>query len=361
MGKALKIGLIGTGRIARRHLAAYVRFQEQVQLTAVCDIVEAAARDYAKKASVAAIYTDPAKMLKQADIDAVDICAIHDQNAALAIAAAEAGKHVLVEKPMATTMHDCHAVLEATSKAGVTFMVAQMLRYVPYSRAIWRLVQAGELGAVRAARGDALANGIQLMEQQSWYSDPKRSGGGAVISLAIHPIDLLRYFIGDVKRVIAVCSTTHPAFPKGIEDHASAILEFENGALAEVSADFAARRAPWVWNFLVVGNQGTIASFLPFREQFGQQRWDATVGSIRRSKEMKASSSEHVDFFPIEPDRMGLVGDDPYVNEIIHFAACCHDGTEPISSGRNNLGTIRTVLGIYESASTGKPIDLASH
>lgn len=136
MAKSLKVGLIGTGRMGRAHLPAYQQFPDKVKLTAVCDIREDAVRQYAKDAGVEAVYTDVGEMLKDADIDAVDICTIHDQHLPQVIAAAEAGKHVLVEKAMGRNLAECREMIAATDKAGVTFMVAQNLRYAPTSRAV---------------------------------------------------------------------------------------------------------------------------------------------------------------------------------------------------------------------------------
>ena len=103
MSRPLKVGLVGTGRIANRHMAPYLEYPDRVRLTAACDVVEPAVRDYAKRAGVDDVYLDLEEMLRKADIDAVDICTRHDLHAPQAIAAAQAGKHVLVEKAMANS------------------------------------------------------------------------------------------------------------------------------------------------------------------------------------------------------------------------------------------------------------------
>ena len=103
MSQPLKVGLVGTGGIANRHLTAYLEHPDRVQLTAVCDIDAPRATEYAAKAGVEAIYSDCEHMLREADIDAVDICTGHNLHAPQTIAAALAGKHVIVEKAMANT------------------------------------------------------------------------------------------------------------------------------------------------------------------------------------------------------------------------------------------------------------------
>src|SRR5215210_3232089 len=112
MSKVLRVGLIGAGRVAGAHLRAYEQCGARIRLAAVCDLCEEAARQRAEAARVDAVYTDPERMLREAAIDAVDICTVHDQHAPLAVLALDAGKHVLVEKPMACSPAECHAMLQ---------------------------------------------------------------------------------------------------------------------------------------------------------------------------------------------------------------------------------------------------------
>jgi UDP-N-acetyl-2-amino-2-deoxyglucuronate dehydrogenase len=100
MSGPLKVGLVGTGSIARAHLPAFQQFPDRVQLTAVCDIREEAAGRFAANAGNIPVYTDLASMLREADVDAVGICTVHDQHRHQVIAAAESGRHVLLEKPV---------------------------------------------------------------------------------------------------------------------------------------------------------------------------------------------------------------------------------------------------------------------
>ena len=364
MPKPLKVGLIGTGDISRAHLTAYAQFPEKVQLTAVCDIREDAVREFAREAKVDAIYLDYEKILKEADVDAVDICTIHDQHAPQVIAAAEAGKHILLEKPMGITMKECREMIAATDKAGVTFMIAQMRRYAPHHQAVRRVIQEGELGTIRAARCESMVNILQMVPPPHWCYDGKRAGGGVIIGATIHQLDLLRYFVGDVSRVTAIRRTVNPEFHNGAEDYVAATLEFENGAIGEVFADFATPRAPWVRHFMIIGDDGTVFSFTPpvGKELTLERPREAmvSISSRKRSPAEEGQADWMSGFVPLEPDPEGLPSEDPFANEILHFEECCREGKEPISSGRDNLGTMKVVLGIYESIRTGKAVDLAT-
>lgn len=370
MSRPLKIGLIGSGMIATAHMPAFQQFPEKVKMTAVCDIREDAARLYAQKVGADAVYTDVEKMLKEADIDAVDICTIHDQHASNVLAAAAAGKHILLEKPMGVNIQECREMLTATEEAGITFMIAQCLRYEPHNRKVNQMIQAGEFGEIWSVRSD---NFYQMVPPRSqvalqepspragtWYHDGKQAGGGALISQSTHHLDLFRYYIGDVKRVTAVSWADHPALINGAEESIGATLEFENGAIGHVLSSWATR-TPWNHCYWVLGELGSAVSrYMPGSK--GPQQY---MGPVDVSLP-KFDSTEEKDrykgpaFVPLDTSDTGLPTDQPFTNEILHFADCCRDGNEPISSGKDNLGTMKVVLGIYESAKTGEPLDLVS-
>ena len=364
MAEPLKVGLIGTGSISRMHLPGYQLAPDDVRLTAVCDIREAAAREFAAEAGVEAVFGDAEQLLEQSDVDAVDICTIHDQHAPLAIAAARAGKHVLLEKPMAVSLDECREILEATEEAGVTFMVAQQLRHVPSYVALRRRIQAGELGRIWSARCDtflsaAIEDGRQPIAPRSgwWGFDGKRGGGGVITMLSVHHLDLLRYLVGEVARVEARSWTGHPSFTNDAEDRAAATLEFVNGAVGQLTASFSSR-APWSFQLLLLGEQGSAWTPPPADgSPLMAHRAPAVIASAAQEDERGFRGAQS--FEPLETESLGLPTDDPYINEIQHFARCCEDGGEPISSGRDNIETMKIVFGIYESARSGAPIELA--
>lgn len=354
MSKPLKIGIIGAGGISGAHLPAYSQYPDRAQLVAVCDVREEAAHARATAAGVESIYTDPLKMIHKADLDAVDICTSHDQHAPLAIAAAEAGKHVLVEKPMACTLEECLAMLAAADRSGVTLMVAQCQRYDPTYRAAYSAIQAGELGAIRGVEIGARQNLSAFLQPGHWLFDGKQAGGGVVISVAVHKIDLARYLAGNVRSVQAVCKTTSPEWTNGAESYASAVLEFENGAVGNLFATYSAYRTPFGENVTIFGDSGAIHAI-----RMGEERGPAMIASDRRNAGGKGWQGQYEGFVQMEPEYGSLVGDNPFVNEILHLADCVRESKEPISSGRDNLETMKVIFGIYESARTGRSVDLA--
>ena len=357
MSNPLKVGLVGTGGISNRHITAYLEHPDRVQLTAVCDIDEPRAQEYAKRAGVEAVYTDFDKMLREADIDAVDNCTGHAQHAPLCIAAAEAGKHVIVEKAMALNVQECRDMIAAADKAGVTLMVAQHLRYSPDAAAVKRFIDEGKLGDILAVRTHHISRGGRG-GRGVWMADAKQ-GGGILQVQQVHHIDLLRYYVGNVKRVTGVCKTLQARMVNGAEDLVVANLEFENGAIGDVFGSWTTHLSPEGVSYMVFGSNGTIHSTPP-----GMPRDDSPTrhfGTIMFALNEEAGDRQRWQtppFEPIDTSSTDLPSANFFVNEILHFEECVRTGREPISSGRDNIETIKVIHGIFESSRTGKPVNL---
>ena len=240
MATPLKVGLVGTGGISNRHITAYLEHPDRVKLTAVCDLDETRAQEFARKAGVEAVYTDFDKMLREADIDAVDNCTFHPQHAPLSIASAEAGKHVIVEKPLEVTLKRCDRIIRACEHAGVTLSTIFPSRFHESSQLIKRAIDRGRFG--RLTMGDAYVKWFRTQEYYdsgAWRGTWKLDGGGALMNQAIHSVDLLTWLMGPVAQVSAYTSTlTHQRIE--VEDVATATLRFSNGALGVIEATTAA-------------------------------------------------------------------------------------------------------------------------
>lgn len=379
MSNPLKVGIVGAGGITRAHLPAYLERRDQVQLNAVCDLVEPLAQELAQKAGIDAVYLDIQDMLRDADIEAVDICTTHNSHAPLAIAAAEAGKHVIVEKPMAISVQECRDMIAAADKAGTTLMVAQHLRYAPEARAAKRLLDEGKLGTIEAVRTELFGGGMRgrrrrRRQGERWMQDARRSGGGMMMSEQVHHIDLLRYYAGNVKRVNGVCKSLQEHMVHGAEDLVSATLEFESGAVGEVWAKGNAI-VPHGRTYTIFGDRGVFYASTPTREQREVEIGGATpfrhfghimVALNEDVPELDPSNPEdrrkmyfaEPPFKVLSTDDIDLPSPNYFINEILHFADCCRSGEQPLSSGADNIGTMKIIMGIYESSRTGAPVDL---
>ena len=380
MSEPLKVGLVGAGGIANSHLTAYLEHTDRVRVTAVCDIIEDAARAYARRVNADAVFTDLDAMLRDADIEAVDLCHRHDLHAPHAIAAAEAGKHVIVEKPMANSVQDCREMVKAADKAGVTLMVAQHLRYSREATAAKRLIDEGKLGRIEAVRTHMISGGYGRMDRRGhWMGDPKYAGGGVMMTTQVHHFDLLRYYVGDVKRVYGICRTLQPDKPAGAEDLVAATLEFANGAVGHAFAKSSLSREGR--SYCLMGSEGTLYAELAVESDetptphFGtlmvslktQEKEREYLSNVARMRQfIRGDVNRRNEFIrklepvfePLSTGGTDLRTANGFVNEILHFAQCCRTGEEPISSGRDNVNTMEVIMGIYQSSRTGMPVDL---
>ena len=364
MSTPLKVGLLGAGTHSNSHMPAYLGHPDRVKLTAVCDLDESRAQEYAKKAGAEAVYTDLDKMLREGDIDAVDNCTFHPQHAPLTVAAAEAGKHVIVCKPMATSVQECRDMIAAADKAGVTLMVAQDLRYSPEAVATKRFIDEGKLGDIRAVRTHLTGRGGG--GGRGWMQDAKE-GGGILQAEQVHHIDLLRYYVGNVKRLTGVYKSLSPRMVNGAEDLVIANFEFENGVLGDMFGSWSAFMSPVGRDYMVFGTNGTIHSTpagMPVPESPTRHFGTMMVG-LREEEQLDYRNERDLrrmtfpQFDPIDTSGTDLPTLNYFVNEILHFEECCRTGREPISSGRDNIETVKIIHGIFESSRTGKPVELA--
>jgi predicted dehydrogenase len=361
MKNPLKVGLIGTGSIAQVHGNAYKKFPEKVELTAVCDISEEAVKRFANSFKVKEIFTNPEELLEKADIDAVDICTTHDTHYQITLAAIEAGKHILLEKPMAIQLDHCKEMVKKADQAGLTFMIGQNLRFLPHSQTAQKLIRNGKIGDVWAVQSFDIMGSIPPSSKVKnppsnihWYFNGKRSGGGSLITLSIHSIDLFRFYIGDIEKVMAKTWTGNPYFSNNAEDRVIGNLYFNNGAIGYVMSSFTTI-SPWSHRYLIFGERGTITSDPPVGEM---NIWQFLAPVIISSDDRDAGLKNK--FVPLEPDMKGLSDKDPYINEILHFAECCQKGKIPISNAKDNLGTMKAIFGLYKSAQTEKMVHLNS-
>jgi UDP-N-acetyl-2-amino-2-deoxyglucuronate dehydrogenase len=228
----LKTGLIGCGKVAHIHAAALQRIPES-QFTAVCSANSERAGRFADQYGVKA-YTNVEQFARESGVQAVCICTPHPQHAEPALACARAGIHVLVEKPLASTLQDCDRILTAARETGVTVgTVCQRRFYAPAQR-IRAAIDAGKIG--RPILGSVTMYGWR--DQTYYASDPwrgtwKGEGGGVMVNQAPHQFDLLLWYMGEIDEVCGMWGNlNHPYIE--VEDTAVAVVRFKSGALGQI-------------------------------------------------------------------------------------------------------------------------------
>ncbi len=229
----IRTALIGCGKVGQIHAAA-LRDLPESDFVAVCDSDRGRAAAFAARYGVPHSYTDVSTMCRDAAVQAVCVCTPHPLHAAPVIAAAEAGAHALVEKPLAASLADCDAMLAAAHKAGTTLAVVSQRRlYEPVLR-MKAAIDAGKIG--RPVLG--VFSMFSWRDQAYYESDPWRGkwateGGGVLVNQSPHQLDLLRWFMGEIDEVSGYwANLNHPTIE--VEDTALAMIRFKNGGLGSI-------------------------------------------------------------------------------------------------------------------------------
>ncbi len=251
----LHFGIIGCGMISSAH-ADSVKSIPDAELTGVFDMSPDRCRAFAKSYGVKA-YDSVDALLSDTDIDAVCICTPSGFHAENALRVMEAGKHVLIEKPLALNTDDCDRLIEAAAKYGVKAGVMSQLRFAETTQILKSLVDNGDLGRIVTA--DILMKYYRSPEyfaESPWRGTWKHDGGGALMNQGIHGIDLLLYIMGKAKSVYGMARTLRHSIE--VEDTASAVVEFENGALGLIQGTTSV--SPGYPRVLTVsGTKGTVS------------------------------------------------------------------------------------------------------
>ncbi|MEG0767821.1 MAG: Gfo/Idh/MocA family oxidoreductase, partial [Clostridia bacterium] len=201
----LRIGVIGTGSISHVHLEGY-RKNPHVEIYALCDINDEALQRRAKEYGVTRLYHDCEEMLKLPELDAVSVCTWNVAHAPCAIAALNAGKHVLCEKPMAMNAAQAREMEEAAKRNGKLLMIGFVRRFGNDCAILKDLIEKDRFGELYYAKATYLR---RKGSPGGWFGDKARSGGGPLIDLGVHVIDLTRYLLGNPLPVSVYGATFH--------------------------------------------------------------------------------------------------------------------------------------------------------
>lgn len=242
----LTIGIIGCGKIAQvRHLPEYAE-NPDARIVGLYDLNEERARDLAKTYG-AKVYPTVEEMLADGQIDAVSVCTANNSHADVAVAALRAGKHVLCEKPMATTLEDCERMLEAARESGRYLMIDQNQRLAGAHRKARELIRAGAIGRVLTFRTAFRHGGPETWSvdpgQNTWFFDKSRAAMGALADLGVHKTDLIQYLIGQtvVETTAHLCTldkTFSDGSPITVDDNAFCLYRMSGGAVGTMTASW---------------------------------------------------------------------------------------------------------------------------
>ncbi len=352
--RKLRVGVIGTGNIARSHLNAY-KNNPDVEIYALCDIDPQHLEKAGKEYGVTRLYTDRAQMLALPELDAVSVCTWNSAHAVCTIDALNAGKNVICEKPMATNAEDALAMQRAAEKNGKLLMIGFVRRFGDDMALIRDFADKGYFGDFYYAKAQYLRrNG----NPGGWFGDKSRSGGGPLIDLGVHVIDFVRYAMGNPKATSVYGATYQKLFdrkniktPKAyvshsatdhdicdVEDLAVAMIRFDNGATLTIEASFSLNTAQDSGDLQLYGDKAGVIVGSPMRlfsEENGYMT-DVTLAGSRGFDFTKSFQAE--------------------IDDFVHSVRTGEPCRNPAEDG---VELMRILTAIYESAASGHEVTLA--
>ncbi|MGI6715618.1 MAG: Gfo/Idh/MocA family protein [Eubacteriales bacterium] len=354
MNKTVNVGIIGTGGIAGFHMAGY-KANPNAKVVAVCDIDYEKAKRFAAAHGVPNVYADYNEMLAKESLDAVSVCTWNAAHKAPTIAALNAGVNVICEKPMAMNQAEAEEMLEAAKKNNKLLMIGFVRRFGNDAAILKKFIDGGTMGDVYYAKATYLRrNGCP----GRWFGDKEYSGGGPLIDLGVHVMDLVRYLCHNPKPVsaygytydnlgynragggqtwVASDSTAVKEFKYNVEDFVGAVVRFDNGLTMFVEASF---------NLNVKKDVGSI-------ELFGTKSGAKIDPQIELFTDMNGML---VDVKPTGDTGLSFNG--LFENEIAHFIDCVQNGTPCRSPAEDGVVLMKMIDAIYESAKTGKLVEI---
>lgn len=344
--KEIRHGIIGCGTIAKWHAFAVNELKEKsaVRLAGCADFNPAHAKSFAAQYENVKAFESVEEMLNSDEIDSVSICTPSGLHAEQAIMAAKAGKHIVVEKPMAITTEQLNAIEDACEKYNVTLTSVCQMRFYPAFARTKKAVESGELG--KMVYGDAYMKFNRTREYYAsagWRGTWSMDGGGALMNQGIHGVDLLLYIMGDVKSVYARSSTLIHDIE--VEDTAVAMIEYESGAMGVIQGSTAVYPAyPKIFQFN--GERGSVhineSVFSEWKIEGEDVPSDVLLGPDPRIK---------AEF----PHNNPLGSHTP---QFADFFDAIRTGRKPMIDVKEGRRPVDLILAIYESSRTGKPIDM---
>lgn len=336
--KKLGIAVLGTGIIIRDFHMVCLQNHPKAEVVAAGNLHAESLERLARQYRIPKTYTDFAALAADPDIDAVVIGLPNYLHAPVTIQMLEAGKHVLCEKPMATTVAEAEQMIEAAQRTGRKLMIAHMWRFDREVLWLRDLVASGALGKIFKVKSHA----IWLYEgppPQSWFVQKRFAGGGALADMGIHSIDTLRYVLGGT-RPTKVFATAGAHFREiELEDTATLLLEFEGGIAGLIEAGW--------YHLYADGLEG-------YTQVYGTRGYARALPSELHTFVEGVWSVIH----PKMPSRKQQCDLPMYQAQMDHFLDCILEDREPSPSGVDGWWAMRVLEAAYRSAELGEAVTI---
>lgn len=340
-----KVAILGAGFITGIHMESYHRFVPQAEVVAVYARDIEKAKAFAEKYHIPQWYDDLDKIINDSGCEVVDICLPNFLHAKAALKAAAAGKHIIIEKPLAITLEEADAMIKACKQAGVKLMYAEELCFAPKYERVRHMVKEGAIGDIYMLKQSEKHSG----PHSDWFYDINLAGGGVLMDMGCHAIAWFRWMLNNAKvtSVYASMSTVLHKRRTKAEDNSVLIIEFENGVTA-VAENSWAKHGGMDDRSEVHGTGGVVYA-------------DLFMGNaaIAYSKNGYGYAMEKADTtlgwsFPVFEE----VFNQGYPHELQHFIDCVQQNKQPVVTGEDGRAVLEIIYAAYASAAQGKKIML---
>ncbi|MCG2624443.1 Gfo/Idh/MocA family oxidoreductase [Arthrobacter sp. I2-34] len=351
--RTLRVGVVGCGMISRNHLEAFAAL-DAVQVVGVCDVDPGRARATAAAWGVGNAVGSVSALL-DLELDIISVCTPHPTHEAVVLEAAGAGVHVLCEKPIAIDLASAERMVAACDAAGVKLGVLFQRRFWPAAQRVRATIDDGTLGTPVIGHASVLLHrDPDYYAKDAWRGTWDTDGGGVLMTQAIHYIDLLQWYMGDIAEVYGTINTFKHGGHIEVEDSASAVLKFASGGIATLSASTAATPSLGV-QIRITGTTGATAELSEFPEGTdGRVTIMATGETVRATPAHPEDTEANVDLSSINARLIPH-----HTSQIRDFVQALARGTDPAVTGRDANNALRILLAVYESARTGVPVRFA--
>ena len=332
----MRWGFIGASHIAERVIPSLRRIPGQT-LVSVCSRSAARAAEFAAAQGLQGAHTDVAAMLAADRLDAVYVSSTNELHAPQALAALEAGCHVMCEKPIALNAADAAHMLRSARERGRVLGTNHHLRAQDSHRQVRELIAAGAIGRVHAVQ---VSHAVFLPAHlQGWRLDAPGAGGGVMLDILVHNADLLRYLLQREPLAIHSCAQRNGMARGSLEDGAMSVIEFDGGCLAMTHESFVAAHA--LTRLHVLGTEGSLYAEGSLTQAGTARLWQRDAAGERE--------------LPVPPVDLYEVG-------FAAFVRACAGHGEPLATGADGAASMAVALAGLASAAAGKrlPIDLAA-
>ncbi|MCM3171971.1 Gfo/Idh/MocA family oxidoreductase [Paenibacillus sp. MER 99-2] len=339
----LKVAIIGTGAISNAHIHSYLQFGERCEIVALCDLypdkAEAKKSEFNLNAKIVSDY----KELLHAGIDLISICLPPYEHAPIAVDFLNAGSHVLVEKPMASSLEECDLMIEAAQKSGKVLSVVAQNRFTNPIMKLKNMLDTGLAGAILHAQVDSFWWRGHCYYDLWWRGTWEKEGGGCTLNHAVHHIDALLWMMGRPDQVQAFMSNVAHDNAE-VEDISIAMLRYPNGALGQITSSVVHHGEEQ--QFIFQGQHARISA-----------PWKITASSSRangfpeKNVELEEQLQEAYDRLPNLPY-------EGHTAQIDNVLTAIESVEPPLVDGTSGRSTLEMITAIYKSASTGENVSL---